>query len=160
VIREEFRSQRYRDQNIGLMTGIQNNIIVIETDTVAGHGPGLDGATKLREWEAEKAVLPETLMQESPSGSVHRFFEHPGEGIKVKMFNDIFGPGSRVDCKGDGGMVIVAPSTRPDKPGKLGGTYRWINPGTPIAKVPLDHPLFDVIIEKPKETRSAVILTF
>jgi hypothetical protein len=52
-------------------------------------------------------------------------------------------------------MIIVAPSTRPDRLDKPGGTYRWINPGHPIAKLPLDHPLFDVIIEKPPDPTAA-----
>lgn len=155
VIRKEFRSHRYREQNIGVMTGIESGIFVIDTDTAAGHGAGIDGEAKLREWEAAYRALPKTLMQESPSGSIHYLFEHPGSGFKVKSFSNIFGPHSGVDCKGDGGMIIATPSTRPDRFGKPGGTYRWINPGHPIAKLPLDHPLYVIIIEKPPDPTAA-----
>jgi len=77
----------------------------------------------------------------SPTGSVHRLFNHPGPGIKVWSTSDTIGPG--VDCKGDGGMVIAAPSVRPDSPGKPGGTYRWLNEGHPIADAP--QALLDVV---------------
>jgi len=46
-------------------------------------------------------------------------------------------------------MIIVAPSTRPDRPDSR-GTYTWINPDIRLPKLPLDHPLFDVIVEKPQ----------
>ncbi len=144
VIRREFRSHQYREQNIGIVCGAASTIFVIETDTAKGHGDGVDGAAALAKWEAEHGALPETLKGMSPSGSVHRFFLHPGAGIKVKSFSAIFGPGSGVDCKGDGGMVIGAPSTRPGR-----GAYRWLNWGTPIAAAP--QALLDAVVEVPNE---------
>ena len=46
-------------------------------------------------------------------------------------------------------MVLAAPSTRPERPGKPGGAYRWLNWGTPIAAAP--EALLDVVVEKPRE---------
>lgn len=143
VIRREFRSRRLRDQNIGIVTGVESGVFVIEVDT-AEHG--VDGAAALKAWEKKNGALPDTLKARSPSGSVHRFFNHPGEGTKIKSFTAIFGEGSGVDCKADGGMVLGAPSHRPAKPGKAGGTYEWINAGHAIADAP--QALLDVIIEK------------
>ena len=66
-------------------------------------------------------------MAESPSGSIHRYYQHPGRGIWVKSTDNEIAPG--VDIKGDGGMVVAPPSVRSD------GTYKWLN-NEPIAKAP------------------------
>ena len=150
IIRKEFRSRKYRDQNIGIKCGIESGIFVIETDT-AEHGKKTDGAASLKAWEKKYGKLPDTLKARSPSGSIHRFFNHPGPGIKIKSFNAIFGEGSGVDCKGDGGMVIGVPSCRPASPAtakkpKVGGVYKWINADHPIADAP--QWLLDVVVEK------------
>jgi hypothetical protein len=57
-------------------------------------------------------------MAESPSGSLHRYFKHPGE-IKIKNSASELAPG--VDTRGDGGMVVAPPTRRAD------GQYRWLN---------------------------------
>src|ERR1700746_3445433 len=78
--------------------------------------------------EAEHGSLPDTLMTISPSGSVHRYYKHPGAGIKIKNSVGQIGPG--VDIRGDGGMVIAPPSIKPGV-----GEYRWLN-DLPIADAP------------------------
>ena len=66
-------------------------------------------------------------MAESPSGSVHRYYRHPGNGIRITSRSGALARG--VDVKGDGGMVIAPPSKRGD------GHYRWLN-NLPIADTP------------------------
>ena len=71
-------AQRYPDSNNGLPTGYDQGFFVIETDTAAGHGEGVDGAASLAAWEVEHGItLPPTLMAKSPSGSIHRFYKYP-----------------------------------------------------------------------------------
>ena len=112
VIRKEFKSKRFKVQNIGIATGYNSGIFVIECDT-AEHGKNIDGAAALKRWEAEHGKLPKTLMAKSPSGSIHRYFQHPGEGIKVKSFNAILG--ARLRCRLQGrpwhGDWSTVPST-------------------------------------------------
>jgi hypothetical protein len=103
---------------IGLPTGAVNRIFVLEFDTPKGHG--VDGAASLQRMETEHGKLPSTLMGRSPTGSVHRFFKHPGPGFKVKSIDAVAGYHG-VDCKGDGGMVVIPPSLRAD------GPYEWLN---------------------------------
>jgi hypothetical protein len=74
----------------------------------------VDGLAGLEALQAEHGPLPDTLMAESPSGSVHRYYRHPGQYITSTSSK--IAPG--VDIKGDGGMVIAPPSKRED------GTYR------------------------------------
>ena len=124
IIREDFR--HWPDANVAIVTGTVSGIFVIEADTPKGHG--VDGLASIKALEAEHGLLPETLMAVSPSGSVHRYYNHPGAGIKIKNSVSQIGPG--VDVRGDGGMVIAPPSIKPGV-----GEYRWLN-DLPIADAP------------------------
>jgi hypothetical protein len=108
--------------NIGVPMGVGSGIFDIECDTAAGH-PNLkqDGVISLAELEAKHGKLRATLMFESPTGSRHHLFRHPGGDLQIQS-----GPLDKenypgIDCKGDGGMSVVPPS-RTRK-----GVYRWIN---------------------------------
>ena len=79
-IRRDFT--HWPDCRIGIPTGAVNRIVVIEIDTVEGHG--VDGAASLAKLEAEHGSLPDTLTACSPSGSLHRYFRHPGPAFKIK----------------------------------------------------------------------------
>jgi Bifunctional DNA primase/polymerase, N-terminal/Primase C terminal 2 (PriCT-2) len=124
------------DANIGIPTGIENGFFVVEADTVKGHG--VDGLAEFAKLVAGHGALPSTLMAESPSGSVHRYFQHPGNGIKIK--NSASEIANGVDVRGDGGMVIAPPSIRAD------GSYRWLN-DLPIAVAP--PWLIELVKEQP-----------
>jgi hypothetical protein len=121
-IKKDFK--QWPNAGIGLPTGAENGIFVVEADTPKGHN--VDGIASLKALEAKHGKLPDTLMAMSPSGSPHRYFKHPG-GCKIKTSASEIAPG--VDVKGDGGMVIAPPSTRSD------GRYRWLNE-LPIAEAP------------------------
>jgi len=104
--------------NVGVPMGVGSGIFDIECDTVEGHANlAKDGATSLQELEAKHGKLPATLMFESPSGSRHHLFKHPGSDVRIR--SGALVPG--IDCKGDGGMSVAPPSkTRK-------GVYRWLN---------------------------------
>jgi hypothetical protein len=122
-IKSDFK--KWPRANIGIPTGAVNRIWVLEADTKEGHD--VDGIAALRELEAKHGPLPETLMAESPSGSIHYYFKWP-TGINVGNSTSKIAPG--VDVRGEGGMVIAPPSIRAD------GAYRWLNEGTPIPDAP------------------------
>jgi hypothetical protein len=114
-IERDFRY--WLDANIGLPCGAESGFFVLEVDTIAG-GHKHDGAAHLAILESEHGPLPPTLEAESPSGSVHRYYRHPGR--KVKCSSSEIGPG--IDVKGDDGMVVAPGSIVPNK-----GVYRWRN---------------------------------
>jgi Bifunctional DNA primase/polymerase, N-terminal/Primase C terminal 2 (PriCT-2)/HNH endonuclease len=123
-LRKNFSNRRWRDKcGVGIPTGAVNKIFVVEADTLVGHG--VDGLAALRKLEREHGKLPKTLMAVSPSGSVHRYYRHPGAGVKITSATLVHG----VDIKGDGGMVVAPPSRRGD------GVYRWRN-SLPIVAAP------------------------
>jgi Bifunctional DNA primase/polymerase, N-terminal/AAA domain len=132
---------KWPNANVGVATGATAGFFVVETDTADGHGEGTDGLAALAKLEVEHGPLPVTLEAESPSGSIHRYFKHPG--FKIKNSASEVAPG--VDVRGDGGMVVAPPSVKPGK-----GTYRWRN-ALPIAEAP--QWLLDRIVagkEKPE----------
>jgi Bifunctional DNA primase/polymerase, N-terminal/Primase C terminal 2 (PriCT-2) len=118
-VREYWR--RLPRANVGVAMGVDSGIFDLEVDTRLGHSSlRQDGAVSLAAIETQHAKLPDTLMFESPSGSVHRLFKHPGGDFRVEHSTSTLGEG--IDVIGDGYMSVVPPSVKPGK-----GAYRWIN---------------------------------
>jgi hypothetical protein len=134
-IRRDFA--RWPDCRIGVPTGAVNGIVVVDVDTIEGHG--IDGSIALRELEAKHGSLPQTLQAISPTGSIHHYLKHPGDGIKIKGSASELGAG--IDIRGDGNMTVAPPSLNPD-----GRCYRWIHK-CPIA--PMPAWLIELTREKP-----------
>src|SRR5882672_366529 len=108
--------RRWPNSGVGIPTGKINGFFVLEIDTKAGHG--VDGAASLHALEVRHGALPSTKQAQSPSGSLHYYFKHPGD-IKIKNSSSELGPG--IDVRGDGGMVVAPPTRRKD------GEYIWNN---------------------------------
>jgi hypothetical protein len=116
---------RWPNANVGIPCGGENKFFVVEADTLQGHN--IDGVAGLKELEARHSPLPATRTARSPSGSLHYYFRHPGNGTKIKNSTSAIAKG--VDVRGDGGMVVAPPSRRDD------GEYVWLN-DLPIADAP------------------------
>jgi putative DNA primase/helicase len=123
-IRRDFT--RWPDAGIGIPTGADNKIWVTEADTPKGHG--VDGIAAMKALEEKHGPLPATLQAISPSGSVHWYWRWPGNGTVIANSSSAIAKG--VDVRGEGGMVVAPPTTRPDV-----GVYRWLN-DNPIAEAP------------------------
>jgi hypothetical protein len=114
-IDRDFR--KWPNAAIGVPTGIDNGIWVLDADTVEGHG--VDGIANLQALIDANGPLPETRMARSPSGSIHYFFTDPKRGM-VRNSDSTLAPG--VDVRGEGGYALVAPSVKPAV-----GAYEWLN---------------------------------
>jgi hypothetical protein len=123
-IRKDFR--KWPDANVAIVTGATSGIFVVEADTIEGHD--VDGLASIKALETKHGPFPETRMAVSPSGSIHRYFRHPGADTYIKNSTSELAPG--VDVRGDGGMVIAPPSIKPGA-----GEYRWLN-DLPVAHAP------------------------
>ncbi|MDG1738715.1 MAG: bifunctional DNA primase/polymerase [Paracoccaceae bacterium] len=98
---------------IGIATGPESELLVLDIDTEAGHGK--NGPASLRTLEAEHDPLPNTVEVCTPSGGRHLYFKYPHR--KVGIDAGKVGPG--LDHRGDGGYVVAAPTIRQD------GEYSW-----------------------------------
>lgn len=93
------------DSNVGVVTG--GGLIVIDIDPKRAD----DGLS------AFESSLPQTPTAITGSGGRHYFFR-VSDGVEIRNSVNKLAPG--VDVRGDGGYVVVAPSTHVS-----GGTYEW-----------------------------------
>jgi len=101
---------KWPDANIAVITGEISNLCVIDFD-----GPGA-----LEAFENKICQLPQTIIQNTgrPEGGCHYLFHYPGGGIRNSS-GEIC---ENVDIRGQGGLVVVAPSVH-----KSGRHYEWTN---------------------------------
>ena len=120
------------DANIGIATGRENGIIVIDVDVDKG---GDEGLALLYEQYGE---LPETWEQLTGSGGRHLVFKHPD--CVIRNSASALAPG--VDVRGAGGYIVAAPSNH-----KSGGIYAW---------EVCHHPIETELCELPEEWVRAI----
>jgi putative DNA primase/helicase len=110
---------KWPEANVGIVCGPLSGLFVVEADTLAGHS--VDGVGNLYALIEQHGAWPETIEALSPSGSWHVYFKWP-EGVTIDNSASRIAAG--VDARGDGGMVIAAPSVKPE----ADRAYRWKNP--------------------------------
>jgi hypothetical protein len=104
-------SKVWRNANIGVQTGANSGIVVLDVDVKNG----ALGLQSLADLERKHGQLV-TLRASTPSGGFHLFFRAPDQVVRNRAG---FLPG--LDVRGDGGYVVVAPS-------HVGGkAYQWQN---------------------------------
>jgi hypothetical protein len=138
---------KWPNANVGIVTGVDSKIFVVEADTPEGHD--VDGIASLRALEAKHGKLPKTLMAESPTGSLHYYFNWPSAGTTIVNSASEIGPG--IDVRGQGGMVLGPPSVRAGV-----GVYRWLNRNA-IADAPSWLIKLTVKADKPRISNSEYI---
>ena len=118
--------------NIGLATGNVSGVTVLDVDTADGKPGAATWAELIKE-----GGEPDTLTARTGSGGFHMFFAY---NSAMKTSSNTLGPG--VDCRSDGGYVVMTPSKH-----RSGGRYSWENwSSAPIAALPAH-------LTKKKETR-------
>ncbi len=121
--RRAFSRPEYALANLGIATGRESGVFVLDIDAKTG------GLAVLEAIEASCGSLPDTLHQRTGSGGLQYVFRWPGCTVRNEV--GLF-PG--VDLRGDGGLAVVAPSRHVS-----GGVYIWEDgePGeVPIADAP------------------------
>lgn len=124
-----------QDANIGIVTGEESGIFVLDVD--AGSG-GYESLTIL---EAAHGPLPITLTANTGGGGKHFLFRHPG----IRVRNSVKSLGDGLDIRGDGGYIVAAPSNH-----KSGNLYGWVDPDQEISEAP--EWLLDLVTKKQPET--------
>ena len=96
--------ERSPDANIGIATGRESGIVVLDVDV----GPEKDGMASLAELEREIGELPETLTVRTGSGGLHFYFVAPDQGLASQIG---FRPG--LDVLSEKRYVVAPPSMHP-----------------------------------------------
>lgn len=123
---------RWNCKNLGIVTGKISNLVVLD----------LDEYKKTFDKELVASFhIPITPMQRTASGGKQYFFKYPKDLV---IQNDVCigSEHSGIDIRGEGGMVIVAPSSTSY------GDYKWeISPvDEPLAEIP--EPLLHLLSKK------------
>lgn len=93
------------DANIGIATGTRSGIVVLDIDTLDGHG--VDGEASLEALIELHGPLPETVEALTPTSGRHFYFQLP-QGVFLKSSAGKLGEG--IDVRAEGGSVVVPPS--------------------------------------------------
>jgi hypothetical protein len=104
----------HRDANIGIRTGIESGLLVVDRDDYHG------GFVTWEALEAKYAAFPDSLRVRTGSGSLHLYLRHPG-GRRISG-GGAGRLGAGIDVKADGGYVAGPPSIHPN-----GNPYVWID---------------------------------
>ncbi len=99
---------KYPNANIGVVTGIISDIIVIDIDSKKGEEEYIAKFNELHSTISQKTGKPE---------ATQKIFKHPGNHTYHNMARFL----PDVDVRADGGYVVVPPSIHPN-----GKTYEWI----------------------------------
>jgi len=105
---------RWPDANLGVATGADSGLLVIDVDLP-------DGPETLARLESAHGRLPATCEQRTGSGGRQLLFAHPGQPVGNRTRVQ---PG--IDVRGDGGYIVVPPSIH-----ATGERYRWTHRATP-----------------------------
>lgn len=107
---DDWWSNGYAGFGIGIATGHESNLMVIDVD----NGPGKFGDDVLLAWCELHGPLPDTPTVLTPGGGRHIYFKWPG-------FNPVHDAlGEWIDVQGEGRYVVAPPSVHPN-----GGVYMW-----------------------------------
>lgn len=101
--------ERWPDANVGIVTGVVSDLIVLDVD------PRHGGEASLAGLELRHGPLPVTVEAVSGGGGRHIYFAHPGGQVRNRVE---LAPG--IDLRGDGGMIVAPPSVHPS-----GARYAW-----------------------------------
>lgn len=121
---------------IGLRTGTESGIFVVDVDTKNGT-PGLESWASL---QAQHGPAPRTRQARTASGGLHVYLKHPRQGKTIKTDAGRIGPG--LDLRGDGNGYIIAPPSVIES-----GAYTW-DEDLPTVEAP--EWLLELAVKKPR----------
>jgi hypothetical protein len=121
--------------NIGIRTGPESGILVLDVDPRHGGDESLKGL----------GTLPDTATVETGGGGWHRYFKYPA-GLNIRNSAGKLGPG--LDIRGAGGYVVAPPSIHVS-----GRVYTWLrDPRGGLADLP--QHILTKLSEKPALTKA------
>lgn len=150
MIREWWK--KYPDANIGLLTGIQTGVLVLDIDIKTGGEYSLeimqeDYKTVMND---EYEYLPATLTAITGSGGRHLYFNYPSDLRIISCSASDIADG--LDIRANGGYVVAPPSKH-----LSGNDYSWFGVNTLIEPAP-NWLIYELVrIEKPVLKENSII---
>ncbi len=128
---------RWPDAGIGIRTGAESNILVLDFDKMSG------GIESMHDLERKYGKLPDTVTALSGGGGMHLYYQHPGFEVKPSAGQLADG----VDVRCDSAYIVAPPSIH-----KSGKRYAWELSSHPDDNEPEHAPewLLDLLNEKRK----------
>lgn len=120
--------RRWPAANIGVATGAASGVAVVDVD------PGSGGRRSLDAVRAAGYDLPPTRVAFSGGGGFHLFYRLPAGGRVANTVGRLPGvaiPLPGIDLRGDGGYIVVAPSSH-----LSGRRYRWSGVASELVLLP------------------------
>lgn len=114
---------RWPNANVGIRTGTESGLVVVDVDPAHGGGDSLD-----RLVSAHGRFFANTRTVRTGGGGWHFYFRHPGELVRNDTGRRL-GPG--IDVRGDGGYVLAPPSAH-----SSGNHYELDAPRREVAALP------------------------
>ncbi len=134
----------FPDANIGIATGKDSNLIVIDVDPRHGGWEGLQSL-----FERADATFPATIEAITGSDGRHFYFQMPDADIRNSQ--NKLAPG--VDVRANGGYVVGAPSLHAS-----GNRYRWAT--TEAVLEPLPYPFMRELIKPERKAAREVRVSY
>lgn len=124
--------RRWPDANIGIRTGAESGLVVLDVDVPKG------GASSLAALEQEHGKLPSTPEVLTGGGGKHLLFRHPGQEVRPSAGQ----LGDGLDVRGDGGFIVAPPSLHVS-----GRPYKWVRTPEKVPAAPLPPWLETMVVE-------------
>lgn len=113
--------QKFPGANIGIATGRQSGLVVLDVD-------GDRGESYLEELQRRFGPLPTTLEARTRPGRRHLYFAYPDSAVVRNSESKI---GEDIDVRGEGGYAVAPPSIHPE----TRRPYEWSN-AEPVVRLP------------------------
>lgn len=127
----------WQNANIGIVTGKNSGIIVLDVDPKHG------GQETLLRLIDEYGVLPDTPISHTGGGGLHYVFAYPGYEIS----NSAGKLGAGLDIRADGGQICAPPSVHAS-----GNQYKWDEHYKPSKFKPAQMPIWMIeLLSREKE---------
>lgn len=101
---------QYPNANIALVTGKVSGVVAVDVDAYKGGDP-----------RPIYEQNPTQLISKTGGGGFHLIYDYPGKPVSNRVDKE-----SKVDVRGDGGYVILPPSSHAS-----GRDYAWVRTGNP-----------------------------
>lgn len=113
--------QKHPDANLAVPTGAASGMVVVDVDV---HGP-VDGYRAFERAHRAGLVAGWQLLVATPSGGMHAYYP----AIRNQEQRSWQAARAGIDFRGDGGYIVIPPSTASESGRETGYRVRRINPG-------------------------------